>query len=109
MGTSRQAHLVHAVAQQLLALLRELAELPNLPAGHLTVVAGAAGGEAPSLNFASSDNLVAHHAARRASAVVRKLFIRNGRHFDMNINPIEQRARDFGHVLFHLRYTAMAL
>ena len=50
------------VAEQVLAVVGELAELADLAAGHLAVVAGAAGGEAGGLDFAGGDDLLAHAA-----------------------------------------------
>src|SRR5205823_2284262 len=81
----------------------------DLAGSHLAVVAGAAAGEASGLDDAGGDDLVAHHFTRGAGAVVRELFVGDGGDFDVDVDAVEQRAADLGHVFFDLRDRAVAL
>jgi hypothetical protein len=53
--------------------------------------------------------MIAHRGAGRAAFLRAKLFERNSRHFDVQINSIQQGAADLCHVAFNLRNRAMAL
>src|SRR5436853_7233721 len=63
-GAGGEAEVVDAVANQLLAFVGELAELANLPTGHLAVVARAAVRETLGLNGAGGDDELAHVRTR---------------------------------------------
>ena len=103
-GAGREAQLGHRGLQKVLAFVVELAMNPDLPRGHLAVVAVRAAGEAATLDRAGGDHRLAH--LRRSTCPPRspKALERHGRHFDVDVDAIEQRAGDFAHVPFDLRH-----
>ena len=53
--------------------------------------------------------MIAHDGARRSVACCVELFKWHRRHFDVQINAVEQGAADFRHIAFNLRHGAMTL
>ena len=103
MGPGRQAGFVHARLQQVAAGRVELADLPDLPAGHLAVGLLRGAAEAGGLAGAGRVDLLGHRRAVGAARAGRQLLERHGGHFDVDVDAVEQRAADLGHVPLDLR------
>jgi hypothetical protein len=103
-----EALLLHGALQQALGIGAQFAVGANLARGHLRVGVDFFAGlsEALPLALARGHHAVANlrRALGRRSAA--QLLVLHGRNFDMNIDAVEQRAGDFGHVaLDHGRRT----
>src|SRR5262245_56241395 len=95
--------------QECRARFVELAMLADLAVAHVAVLARAAALETLALPLAGRFDLLAHVSARAAVGARRKLFVRDGGHFDVEVNAIQQRPTDFAHVALDLRDAAMAI
>ena len=86
----------------------EWAILAKFPAGHLSVGQSARGFKALVLERASRSDLIPHHCAGGACGPVSQFIEGDSRDLDMNIDPIEQWARDTTHVTLDLSGVAIA-
>lgn len=64
-------------------------------------------GETPVLSSPRVHDLGAHRFAAGAVSFVGQFFVGDGRNFDMDVDPVEQRSADFPHVALDLRNRAM--
>src|SRR5207248_11236226 len=88
---------------------RKLAKLAHLTLVHLSVALAMRSSKALALNFSRRLNALANDRRRFARRGRRDLFRRKRRHFDLQIDPIEQRSGNFRQVAQDLRRRANAL
>lgn len=99
----------HGRSQKIGARFIELAMLANLPMGHVAVASDRRARETLLLCRTSLLYLLSHFGAGRPRMPVGQFFVRDRWHFDVNINPIDERTADLRHVAFNLRDGAMAI
>lgn len=86
----------------------EGAVLPQFATAHLGVGQGLGVGEALALEFPGGGDLLADLGAAGPWRPVGEFFEGDGGDFDVDIDTIEERAADSGHVAFDLRWGAIA-
>lgn len=91
-----QAHFIHCLFHQEKARVAQVAELLEQAGIHAGV--GGAVAEAFELRAAGAQDLLAHRLAVGAGPAAGQLAIGNGGDFDVNVDAIEQWARQFGKI-----------
>ena len=94
--TGAQAHLIHGLLHEEQARVAQVAELLELAGIHAGV--GGAVAETLELGAAGAEHLLPHRLAIGAGPSAGQLAIGNGGDFDMDIDAIEQWARQLGKV-----------
>ena len=94
--TGAQAHLIHGLLHEQQARVAQIAELLELAGIHTGV--GGAVAEALELSTAGAEDLLPHRLAVGAGPSAGQLAIGNGRHFDVNVDSIEQWSRELGKI-----------
>lgn len=108
-GPGGEAQVVDAVFEQVLAIFGQFAERADLPGRHLRVIPGAAAGESLGLDGPGGDDEAPHVCTAGAPPVGREFLEGDGGDFDVDVDPVEERARNFAHVAFDLRRAAVAV
>ena len=108
-GSGGETEIGHGILEDVLTLVVHAAELTGLTMGHVAVVTGTVAVESGGLGAAGYCHLAAKLLARRAGRSARKIAKRNGRHLDVDVDAVDQRAGDLAHVLFDLGGRAMAV
>jgi len=108
-GARRKRQLVDGVFQKLVRAAVELAVRAQVPGSHLRVAGDAVVAEALHLALAATQHPLAH--ARRAFARLlgHQLLRTEARHFDVDVNAVEQRAGNAHQVAADLLLRALAL
>ncbi len=101
-GPGGEAEFFHRRFEQRFGVAGQAAVLADFRRRHLAVGFGGLAVEAVNLSVAGGDDLLAHLGARRAAAGVGQLAKGHRRHFDVDIDPIEQRSADAAEVSLDL-------
>ncbi len=88
--TRRQAKLIRYLLQELITLFIQPAEPPDMPGLHLAVGVEAEGGQAIALDLARLVDSLTDGDAVFGGGLIGEVLVRHARHFDMQIDAIEE-------------------
>jgi len=108
-GAGGKAEPVHGRLHQGRAGLIDPAVLADMTRLHLGIGVDAVAGEPPLLDSAGAGHAAANRRRRFAQSIGGDLVELDGRHFDMNIDAVHERARNFRAVRLDLVRRAEAL
>jgi hypothetical protein len=104
----RETHLLDALSQQIASAVVEPAVFADFAGRHLGILPRVGTQKASSLHGSGRHHVLAHGCARGAIMRAAKLFERHGRHFDVQVDAVEQWPANFGHISLDLRHAAVA-
>ena len=108
-GPGGKAELVDGSFKEVAGSIVDGAVFFDVAAAHLGITVDFGSGKAVRLNFSGAGNASADAFRRLRAESPFQVFVGHCRHFKMNVDPIQQRAADLGHVSLDLRHRTVAV